>query len=166
MTMAAFRKTVADAAHFCQWAAGAPPGDFVVYHIGNLGKDRIGNPTLHELADTVLLLSESGFVLGAQYPISLAGISGASYAATRTGRGWAPQSILHRRLSAQTWRALYAVHHRDSWMSAQRGIRDTLSCPDDIAADILAHLHASGWVVEASEGKGWVLSPAGIRMLT
>lgn len=164
MTMAAFRKTVADTAHFCQWAAAAPPGDFVVYHIGNLGRDRIGNAALHDLADTVLLLSEAGFVLGAQYPIHLAGIAGASYAATRTGRGWAPQSILHRRITAQTWRALNSVHHRDSWMSAQRAIRDTLSCSDSLAADTLSALYAEGWVTDAP-GKGWCLSPAGLRML-
>jgi len=166
VTVAAFRKTVSDAAALCQWVAAAPAGDFVVYHIGNLVMDRLSNPVLHDLAETVFLLADSGYVIGAQYPIRLAGIMGATYTATRTGRGRAPQSVLHRRITAQTWRALQAVHHRDSWMSAHRGIRDALSCPDDMAADILAHLHASGWVVEASEGKGWVLSPDGIRMLT
>ena len=34
------RKTVADTAALCHWAATAPAGDFVVYHVGNLGRDR------------------------------------------------------------------------------------------------------------------------------
>lgn len=163
MTLA-IRKTVASARALCIWAASAPPADFAIYHIGELGRDRIANPVLHELAETVLILTETGYILSAQHPISLANITGWSYVATRARGGWAPQSILNSRLTAAQYRALNAVRRRDAAMSAPRAVRDALSCPDDVAADMLAYLHLNGWVAEAP-GKGWAVSSDGLRML-
>lgn len=163
MTLA-IRKTVADAKSFCTWAAGATAGDFAMYHIGELGRDRLSNPALHELAETVLILCETRYVVSAQHPIRLAHINGWSYIATRARGGWAPRAILHRDLNSTQFRALMAVRHRDAAMSANRAVRDALSCPDGAANDMLTYLHMSGWVEEAP-GKGWNLSAAGLRML-
>lgn len=163
MTLA-IRKTVANSKALCIWAASAAPADFAIYHIGELGRDRITNPVLHELAETVLILSETGFIISTQYPMQLASLTGWSYVATRRRGGWAPRSILNSQITAAQYRALNAVRRRDAAMSAPRAVRDALSCPDDVAADMLAFLHLNGWVEEAP-GKGWAVSPAGLRML-
>lgn len=160
----ALRQTVADTRAFCTWAAGAPPGAVVMYHIGNIGADRIANAILHDLAETVRLLAMSGWVATHQHRISLAAIQGFSYVATRTGIGWAPQSLLHSRIRAAHYIALRAVQSRDPHMSARRAIRDAMSCPDSAAGAMLDVLKAAGWVEEA-EIKGWAVSDAGHQML-
>lgn len=159
------RKTVPDVEALCLWAATAPAGDFVVYHVGNLGRDRAENPDLHHLAETVLLLQECGWVVGSSVPLHLAGFNGVSYGVTRTGRGYVPQAILHRRLTAAQWYALRAVRDRDPDYSAVRAIRDTLSCSEQHAADLMALLYAHGWVRPAEVGKGYELTPDGLRAL-
>lgn len=160
----AIRKTVADAKGFCIWAASAPVGDFAIYHIGELGRDRINNPELHELAETVLILCNTGYIVSAQYPMRLAHINGWSYVATRSRGGWAPRAFLRREINSTEYLALNALRHRDAAMSAPRTVRDALSCPDSVASDMLTYLHQSGWVEEAP-GKGWSVSATGLRML-
>lgn len=159
------RKTVPDVPSLCEWAATAPAGDFVVYHVGNLGADRAANPALHQLAETVLLLQETGWVVGSSVPLHLAGFIGTSYGVTRTGRGSAPRSILLNRIPAQHWYALRAVRDRDPDYSAVRAIRDALSCSESHAADLMALLYARGWVRAAEVGKGYELTPDGLRAL-
>lgn len=159
------KKTVADVPSLCEWASLAPAGDFVVYHVGNLGADRAANPALHQLAETVLLLQETGWVVGSSIPLHLAGFMGTSYGVTRTGRGAAPMSVLSNRISAQLWYALRAVRDRDADYSAVRAIRDALSCSENHAADLMALLYAKGWVQAAEVGKGYELTPDGLRAL-
>lgn len=159
------RKTVADVPSLCAWAANAPAGDFVVYHVGNLGTDRATNTALHELAETVLLLQETGWLVGSSVPLHLAGFIGTSYGVTRTGRGFVPQSILHNRITAAEWYALRAVRDRDADYSAVRAIRDALSCSENHAADLMALLYAKGWVQAAKVGKGYELTPEGLRVM-
>ena len=79
------RSTVADTKGFCAWALGARPGDWVVYHIGNLAIDRLKSPDLSEVADIVQVLSDKSYVAGMQYRLSLPAIAGWQYVATRTG---------------------------------------------------------------------------------
>lgn len=159
------RKTVASVTALCSWAATAPAGDFVVYHVGNLGRDRAENPELHHLAETVLLLQDCGFVVGSSVPLHLAGFMGTSYGVTRTGRGFVPQEVLHQRLTAAEWYALRAVRDRDPDYSAVRAIRDQLSCSESHAADLMALLFARGLVRAAEVGKGYELTPDGLRAL-
>jgi hypothetical protein len=160
----ALRKTVQDARGFCIWAATAPPRDFVIYHIGNLVSDRMVNKAVHDLAETVLLLQETKFVIGSQHPLRLAVLDGWSYVATRTGGGWAPKSLLHSRITATQYRALWALRNRDAAVSATRTIRDALSVPEINAGKILDDLKDRGWM-EAATVKGWQVSIAGMRML-
>lgn len=161
----ALRKTVTNTAAFCAWAASAAPKDYVIYHIGNLGLDRASNATLHDLAETILLLQGTGFVIGSQHPMRLAHIDGWSYVASRTGGGWAPKHLLAGDISATHHRALVGIRDRDAHMSAVRAARDALSCPDAMAADITAYLYARQWIEEAP-GKGWQLSKPGHQILT
>lgn len=159
------RKTVADITALCGWASTAPAGDFVVYHVGNLGRDRVENPALHQLAETVHLMQECGWVVGSSVPLHLAGFMGTSYGVTRTGRGFLPREVLHQRLTAAEWYALRAVRDRDPDYSAVRAIRDALSCSENHAADLMALLYARGLVRAAEVGKGYELTPDGLRAL-
>ena len=163
MTMA-LRKTVATSAAFCAWAAGAPPRDFTVYHIGNLSRDRTSNPALNDLAETVAVLQRTGYVIGSQIPITLPTVTGMSYVATRTGGGWAPQSVLHSRLSAIQFVALCAVRDRDAAQSVTRSIRDALSCQERMSVILFNGLVVKG-LVEEADGKGWQVSDSGKKML-
>lgn len=159
------RKTVASVNGFCAWASTARAGDFVVYHVGNLGRDRSENPDLHELAETVLLMQRTGWVVGSAVPLHLAGFIGTSYSATRTGAGYCPRGVLNQRISAPHWFALQAVQQRDADYSAARSIRDALSCSDEHASNLLALLFAKGWIQPADVGKGYELTPDGQRVL-
>lgn len=159
------RKSVYDVKAFNYWAATAPAGDYVIYHMGNLGLDRANNRTLHELAETVLLLQETGFVVGAKENMNLAGFTGWGYVAHRSGRGWAPQSVMRGDITASQYKALCAIRDGNAYQSSVRVVRDALSIPDGLAADILAYLFAHEWI-ERDEPKGWKLSPAGIALLT
>jgi hypothetical protein len=50
---------------FLAWHSRARPGDQAVYHVGYLAKDRFES-TIEELANTVMVLAESGMVIPVQ----------------------------------------------------------------------------------------------------
>ena len=63
----AIRNTVRNAHEFVRWAARAEPGQPVTYHIGNLARDRSESTALHDLAETVMIFSEVGYVATSQH---------------------------------------------------------------------------------------------------
>lgn len=161
----ALRNTVRNAHELTRWAARAEKGQPVTYHIGDLARDRAASPNLHLLAETVLILSEHGYITTSQVIMRLPLGSATWYSASRTGRGRAPRSIMFDQCDAFTFRALEAMRDRDASQSAGRAIRDHMGCPEQLALDYLALLYARKWI-EPAEPKGWQLSPEGARMLT
>ena len=123
------------------------------------------NRTLHELAEMVLLLQETGFIIGSKEAMNLAGFTGWGYVAMRSAGGWAPQSVMRGKITAGQHRALCALRDGNAYQSSVRVVRDALSIPDALAADILAYFFAHEWI-ERDEPKGWKLSRAGIALLT
>ena len=160
----AIRNTVRNAAEFIRWAARAEAGQPVTYHIGNLGRDRAESPALHVLAETVLILSEAGFVATSQIVMRLPLGSAVWYSAARTGRGRAPRAIMSGSCDAHEYRALEAVKARDGFRSISRAIRDHMGCPETVAQQYVGVLTARGWV-EPVEPRGYRLSAEGQRML-
>lgn len=161
----AIRTTVRTATELTRWAAAAEPGQQATYHLGNLAADRAASPALHLLAETVLLLSEHGYIATQQHVLRLAAGTSIWYCATRTGRGNAPRSIMFGQCDAHQYRALQALRDRDSATSATRAIRDHMGCPEQLAMDYLTLLFVRGWVEEC-DGRGWQLTREGSRMLT
>lgn len=164
MTLA-IRQTVRSARDLTQWAARAEKGQPVTYHIGDLSRDRAESPALHLLAETVLILAETGFLATRQVIMRLPLGAATWYFAHRTGAGWAPRSIMFDQCDAFTYRALQGMMRRSASQSASRAIRDHIGCSDAMARDYLADLQTRNWI-EPCEPKGWQLSPEGIRMLT
>lgn len=160
----ALRNTVQDATSLTRWAAKAMAGEPVTYHIGSMAADRAASPALHLLAETVMVLVEASYLAASQTVMRLPTGSATWYVATRTGRGRAPRSIMFDQCDAFTYRALQAVRERPADLSAAHAIRETLGCPDRLAADYLALLYARKWI-EHAEPKGWQLSPQGQAML-
>lgn len=146
------------------WAAGAKPRDRITYHIGNLAIDRANNSALHDLAEMIRLLQETGWVIQSTNRVNLAAIRGHAYFVTRTGGGYAPRCILNNSISARHYRAMQALRDRVGYVSAQRAVRDALATNETDAADILAYLYARRWVEEAPE-KGFRVSDAGVMAM-
>jgi hypothetical protein len=146
------------------WAASAKPKEFVTYHIGNLAAHRATNADLNAMAELVRLLQETGWLIQHTRPIRLAAINGSAYVATRTGAGWAPECVLHGRITSRMWRAMKAIRDRVGYQSTHRAIRDELLSSEDEAANILAYLYVRSWVEEAAE-KGYRLSDAGAQAM-
>lgn len=158
------RDTVQDTKTLLAWAADAEPGRWCVYHIGNLANDRIGSETLARLAETVLVLTATGWVHTSQHALALPTIRGWQYIATRTGGGYLPRSIATQRVTATEFRALSAVQHRQPAVSAMRAIREELGGMDGPAMQILDRLKAKGLVQVDLDG-ATRLTPAGVKAL-
>lgn len=163
------KHTVGDPKSLITWARNAMPGEFVVYHAGSLVVDRQHDTVLNTLADTVHVLQETGFLSATQKRYYLLIVDVWAYVATRTGRGYAPAGLMSRKITSHEWRALKAIRDRDADISAIRAIRDAVSAclasSDDIATGIFDGLRDKKLVTEAP-GKGWTLSPAGVRAMT
>jgi hypothetical protein len=159
------RQTVRNSKEFIRWACAAERGDSVTYHIGNLASDRADAAVLHQLAETVMILMETGYVTIQQVTMRLPINSPTWYSVVRTGTGWAPRSIIFEDCEPTTYRALQALKIRDADQSAARAVRDAIGCPESLALDLLALLYARKWI-EPAEPKGWQLSGDGLRMLT
>ncbi|WP_395542726.1 hypothetical protein [Neotabrizicola sp. sgz301269] len=160
----AITNMISSAGELRRWAANARPRDFVTYHIGNVARDRAESQILHDLAELVLLLQETGFIIGSTKRVELAAVQGFVYFATRTGAGYAPHCIIRGTISCREFRALQAIRDRVGYSSAQRSVRDALSCADAEAADLLALLYARKWVEDAPE-KGFQLSETGLAAM-
>lgn len=160
----ALRNTVRNAKELIRWAARAEAGQSVTYHIGNLGLDRVEAPTLHLLAETVMVFAEHQYISTSQVIMRLPMESATWYSATRTGRGRPPRSIMFDLCNAHHYRALEAVRERDASRSISRAIRDHMGCPEQTAQQFVATLPAKNWI-ERAEPKGWQLSRDGLRML-
>lgn len=165
MGFEALKKQVGTVAELIAWARKAQPRDAVIYHVGQLVTDRQRVIGLHDLAETVGLLQDTGFLVGSQAPMSLAAFTGRVYWAIRTGGGWMPKSVADQRIDATVFRALRAVRDRDAAMSATRTIRDSLALSETLAVDVLTRLYALRLIQEAPGGRGWQLTELGQRML-
>lgn len=77
------RDTVQDTKTLLAWATDADPGRWCVYHVGNLAADRIESEALARLAETVLVLSATGWVHTSQHALALPMIRRWQYIATR-----------------------------------------------------------------------------------
>ncbi|MBK8772907.1 MAG: hypothetical protein IPM06_21090 [Rhizobiales bacterium] len=151
---------VPDATSLLTWAATAKPKETATYHVGNLAVDRGSNPGLHDMAEIVRLLQETGWLIQATRSVNLAAIEGRAYFTIRTGRGWAPRCVLSGAIDARIWRAMRALRDRQASQSSHRAIRDELGSTDGDAADVLALLYAKKWI-EPAPIKGFQLSDAG-----
>lgn len=160
---------VFDTTGFRRWIKRASVGDTCLYHAGNLSSDRSADPVLNDLADTVMLLHETGAVRTTQYRQYLYITDVWAYIAIRSAGGYAPKAIIAGTLTSRDWRALRAVRDRDADISATRAIRDALaaswSSSDAQARDLLDSL-AARKLVEEAPGKGWKVTAAGIRAMT
>lgn len=160
---------VFDTTGFRRWIKRASVGDTCLYHAGNLSSDRNADPVLNDLADTVMLLSETGAVRTTQYRQYLYITDVWAYLAIRASGGYTPREIIAGTLTSRDWRALRAVRDRAADISATRAIRDVLSASwsssDAAAREILDSL-AARKLVEEAPGKGWQLTAAGLRALT
>jgi hypothetical protein len=163
--IAAFRRVIRNTHDFLSWSAEAKPRDTVAYHIGNIGTDRAQTPELHMLAETVMLLQETGWVIGSQIPMHMTVGMLTSYFVTRTGSGTAPRALMMGTIDALEYRALRSLKERDADQSATRAIRDGIRCSEHMAADYLAVLFGRKFIMPGPE-RGWQPSPAGLRALT
>lgn len=160
----AIRNTVWDITSLCRWARGALPGHWCVYHIGHLARDRAQNPDLNNMAETILLLCETGHLTASAHRFRLPLAEGWTYIATRTEKAHMPRALIREEISAIQFRALQAVRERDPATSATRAIRNAISAAagnsDRIATTVLDSLKDAGFVAPA-EGKGWELTQEG-----
>lgn len=163
--MKTLRHTVKTTKEFLIWAAKAMPNETVTYHIGSLGCDRLNNRDLHEMAEAILLLTETGYVVTSQSELVLTTGRTRWYAVTRTGRGTAPRSVMLMQVLPDVYRAIVAVSKQAPDQSTARAIRDTCGIPEQRALDLLAVLHARKFIEEADHGKGWRLTPEGALMI-
>ena len=158
-----------DTKGFCRWLKSAKEGQTCVYHAGNLSLDRSLDPFLNELADTVMLVQETGGIITKQWRQYLPITDLWCYVAIRTRNGFVPKSIQSQKITALDYRAMRAIRDRDADISASRAIRDAISASwsssDTFAKQILTALKDQGFLEEAP-GKGWQLSAAGLRMMT
>lgn len=158
------RHEARNVADFVKWAKSAVYGDYCVYHSGNLSIDRRENDDVCKLADTVLLLHDTGFVIATQHRRNIGAQT--DYMATRTGRGYAPRSIMNGEISAGDWRILEAINGARHGKSITRVIRDTLATSSEAAARaVLDSLKIRGWIEEDPSVLGWKISRLGLSML-
>lgn len=161
--------TVGSSAELLRWAITACKGEFVVYHAGSLVLDRQTDQVLNEMADTVHVLQQTGFLTASQKRWNLLIVDVWAYIATRTGSGYAPTGLVARKINSSEWRSLKAIRDRDADISAIRAIRDAVSSnmtsSDEIATEIFDGLRAKKFITEAP-GKGWTLTQTGIRAMT
>ena len=145
-------------------------GDYCVYHTGELPINRKGveehSKRINELADTVRLLSELGYLHILQRKVDLIAKITTMYTARKTGRGYVPKAIMSGELTSFDWRALKSIRDRAADVSATRAVRDALFfiIPHQKPEAILDNLKHRQFVQEAP-GKGWELSRAGQRIL-
>lgn len=158
-----------DVRGFLRWFKAARAGDTCLYHAGNLATDRAKDGHLNDLADTVMLLNETGAVRASQYRQYLFIMDVWSYIAIRANGGYIPKDIVTGKITSREWRALRAVRDRDADISATRAIRDALSASwlssDATAKDLLQSL-AERKLVEEAPSKGWQLTKIGLRAMT
>lgn len=161
--------TVGNSTDFLKWAKTACKGEFVVYHAGSLVLDRIHDQTLNQLADTVHVFQETGFISASAKRMFLQIMDVWAYTAHRTGHGYAPTGMITRKINSSEWRSLQAIRDRDADISAIRAIRDAVSSnmtsSDEVATEIFEGLRAKKLITEAP-GKGWTLTQTGIRAMT
>lgn len=162
---------VASVPEFIKWLKAAMPNEICLYHTGDIGVDRkkLTLTYINDLADTAMLLSETGYVILSQSRYYLPTHDGWAYHAQRTGRGYAPKAIMDGKLTSFEWRALRALRDRDADISATRAVRDALSfamSSSDQSAEALLQALKARRLVQEAPGKGWELSKLGVGALT
>lgn len=159
------RRIVMDTASLRRWLRSAVAGEQKIYHAGLLAHDRNLYPELNSLADTIMVLQETGYVAASQYRQQLPMDSLWVYLVARTGKGYAPSGVMSGKLPARDFIALQAVLHREPSMSATRVVRDACGLNDDEAAKVLADLRERG-LIEDAPGKGITITKAAIALMT
>jgi hypothetical protein len=159
-----FRNEASTSGDFITWARCATFGDFCVYHTGNLATDRRDSNDLCKLADIVLMLQDTGFVIATQFRANVGDLT--QYVATRTGEGYAPRAVMKGEISAADWRILTAVRDARHGRSITRVIRDALASSSDRAATaVLDALKSRQLVEEDTTVSGWKISHLGLSIL-
>ena len=148
---------------FLRWLSTSTMGDWCVYHVGHIGLDRTEDPDLNERAALVLVLADLDFVNSSIARPPFADQEIFAYVATRTGRGYAPRSLIAGDITAHLYLALRAVQHRAADLSAARAIRDGLAVSEAVAARFLADLAARGLVERTGYKDSWVMTEKGRR---
>jgi len=159
-----FRATVEDLPHFLRWCRGAKTSDVCIYHIGMIAIDRRDSPALCNIADTVGLLSETGYIFGGQHIVQLPAGRQIAYTATRTGCGYAPRAILSDMILARDYNALRAIKHRPADLSATRALRNGINLSEDAAASLLRDLGRRK-LIERGHNGAWVLTDDALGMV-
>ncbi len=139
----------------CTWARQAPAGAWCQYHVGALSIDRAASRDLHELAETVALLADYGYVNASQMRVPHDPDGATAYLATRTGQGYPPPCVLDCTISAVDFQALRVIKSRDEYLSATRALRYGLGVGEATAIAIFDRLKQLGMVEKASSGGGW-----------
>lgn len=160
------RSTVSSTRALLDWAATAPAGETVTYHVGALSVDRANSRDLARMADTVMILQSTGWLLATQTQMRFAVGPLAAYHATRTGRGHAPHGLVKGTITASEWLALFAVKDKAATTSAQRAIRDHVQCGEDMASLLLHNLVGRGLLARDDGKQGYVPTEVGAKMLT
>lgn len=154
-----------DAKGLRRWIKTALPGEPKIYHAGLLSADRVKNPVLDELAQTIAVLQETRFLAASQYrqatPIRDVWV----YVVTRTGHGYAPNGLITGKISAREYSAIYAIINRDPDISVARAIRDACNISDTEANAILARMRARN-LVTIDDGTKPKITDAAIRLVT
>lgn len=163
------RHIVGTVRELSRWCKTAAVGEGVIYHAGEISVDRRKDDNINALADTVLLLAETGFVSCTQRRQYLYVEDVWAYWAIRARDGYAPRALIDGKLTSFEWRALKALRDRDADISATRAVRDALSfamSSSDQSAEALLQGLKARRLVEEAPGKGWQLSKLGVGALT
>jgi len=156
-------QAVRDTKAFIEWAKQAAPGEWVVYHIGILPRDRIDNNRVNILADTVHVLARTGWVVTSQAKVNYPVVEGHQYIATRSTGGYAPKALMSGKITGFQFLLLEAVQQRPTDQAAVRAIREATSASDQAARRLLRDLEDEG-LVECSVNNT-ILTQAGLRAL-
>lgn len=159
------RRIVMDTAGLRRWLRAAVAGEQKIYHAGLLAADRVQWPDLNDLADTIMVLQETGFVTASQYREQLPMDNIWVYLVTRTGKGYAPVGLMSGKLTARDFIALNAVLHREPSMSATRAVNDACGLNDTDAAKILSDLRERS-LIEDAPGKGIAITKAAVALMS
>jgi hypothetical protein len=161
---AAFQSTVGTIEEFLTWCRASKYQDVCIYHIGQIGADRATSPDLNNIALTVQILTETGYIVPGQHPLSLASGRSTAYTATRTKGQFAPRAIMDGKLSATDYSLLKIIKHRQAGMSAVRAIRDGMGISDSASINMMRYLQRKK-MIERSASMGWCITAQFERMV-
>ncbi|MEM6623907.1 MAG: hypothetical protein AAF674_16895 [Pseudomonadota bacterium] len=148
---------------FLKWCQAARQNDLCQYHEGVVGRDRVNDPTLDEIADIAHLLSQTRYLRLSQMRVP--GLTDdRCYLAIRTGTGFAPIAVLTGEMKARHHMALNVLAHREPSLSAARALRAGLGIQEVIAQGIIRDLNSAG-LLEEAPSRGWNVTDKARRLM-